>query len=68
MFLEFFCGRLEEETLLGGGDSELGCIGVEVVVVLIWVLVQLKSETRGRVENERHVQGGCNYRGRVGKR
>ena len=34
MFLEFFCGRPEGEKLLGGGDSKLGYIGVEVVVVV----------------------------------
>ena len=46
--------------LLGGGDSKLGYIGVEVVVVVVRVFVRLKSETRGlRVEDERRVQGGC---------
>ena len=60
MFLEFFCGRPEGEKLLGGGDSKLGYIGVEVVVVVVRVFVRLKNETRGlRVEDERRVQGGC---------
>ena len=41
---------------------------MEIVVALVRVFVRLSRQVKSRVENERHVQGGCGYGDRVGKR
>ena len=41
---------------------------MEVVVALARVFVRLSREMKSRVENERHVRGGWDCGGRIGKR
>ena len=50
------------------GDYESRCIGVGVVVALVRAFVRPISEMKGKVEDKRHVRGGCGCVGRIEKR